>query len=86
LPRLLQLVLVIVGIGLTGILAEEVIPESPTRDQQKEEVASAGISTVVKIVIVLLLFFVMSAMRTLSRKKLERTRQRRVKPWEDSGK
>lgn len=84
-PRLIQFTLLVVGLSLTGILEAETTSEL-SREEQKREVASAGVNTATKVIIVLLLFFVMSAMRTISRKKLERARQRRVKPWEDNGK
>ncbi|MEM1297603.1 MAG: hypothetical protein AAGH89_19705 [Verrucomicrobiota bacterium] len=85
-PRLIHLVVIAaIGLGFSAILAADADPQT-IKEEQKREVASAGISTATKIIIVLLLFFVMSAMRTLSRKKLQRARQRRVKPWEDDGK
>ena len=84
-PRLIQFSLLAIGLCLTGIVGAETASEL-SREEQKREVASAGINTATKVIIVLLLFFVMSAMRTISRKKLERARQRRVKPWEDNGK
>ncbi len=64
----------------SGIRAQEsggVIDE-----ETKREVSAAGLETAIKIIVVLLLFLLMMAMRSLHRRKLERSRQRRVKPWE----
>ncbi len=69
---------------ISAVLAQmDPVPEAPVIDpEQKREIAETGINTAVKIIIVLLLFFVMAAMRSLNRKRLERSRSRRVKPWE----
>ncbi len=55
-------------------------------EQTKREVSAAGLETAIKIIVVLLLFLVMMAMRSLNRRRLERSRRRRVKPWEQNEK